>query len=272
MRRSNSPGRPVSSACTGASKPSAAADFGTSCTWPSVIMMTPARRSGGIVGERLVEVGEEVRAGRCHRRRAATTVTHLTSRFGMLAELGLEVGADRGGLRRPAGERLAGAFVDHDDGDVGEALALLLAQRRIGERQQAARRGRAARSTRAARPAEQQHGRPAASGQRRPPPSSTGAGSIGAKSIDQFMRSASLPEPFEQRRDVHLIGLVVAGQRVHHDVDAGAERHLALRLAAGHDRDRAAGRWSSSAQAAARSFDVTMIELTPSDAARLPAR
>src|SRR5258708_27740404 len=38
----------------------------------------------------------------------------------------------------------------------------------------------------------------------------------------------SLSEPFDQRRRVHLIGLVVAGQGVHHDVDAGAERELAL--------------------------------------------
>jgi len=49
MRRSNSSGWPVSSACTGASKPSVCADFGTSCTWPSVIMMTPASRSGGVL-------------------------------------------------------------------------------------------------------------------------------------------------------------------------------------------------------------------------------
>src|SRR5262245_10758241 len=37
-----------------------------------------------------------------------------------------------------------------------------------------------------------------------------------------------LSEPLEQRGDMHLIGLVVAGQRIHDDVDAGAERELAL--------------------------------------------
>src|SRR5436853_3442728 len=47
---------------------------------------------------------------------------------------------------------------------------------------------------------------------------------------------ASLPQPFEQGRHVHLVGLVVAGQRVHDDVDAGAEGHLALALATGHHR------------------------------------
>ena len=54
MRRSNSSGCPVSSACTGASKPSVCADLGTSCTWPSVIMMTPASRSGGVLASALL--------------------------------------------------------------------------------------------------------------------------------------------------------------------------------------------------------------------------
>ena len=34
---------------------------------------------------------------------------------------------------------------------------------------------------------------------------------------------------------MHLIGLVVAGQRVHHDIDAEAERHLALLVATGRN-------------------------------------
>ena len=32
--------------------------------------------------------------------------------------------------------------------------------------------------------------------------------------------NASLAEPFEKRGHMHLIGLVVAGEHVHHDVDA----------------------------------------------------
>src|SRR5262249_10549393 len=43
-----------------------------------------------------------------------------------------------------------------------------------------------------------------------------------------------LPEPFEQRRNMDLIGLVVAGQSIHDDVDAGAEREFALARFAGH--------------------------------------
>jgi hypothetical protein len=49
MRRSNSSGVPVRRACTGASKPSTWGDFGTSWTWPSVSMITPASRSGGVL-------------------------------------------------------------------------------------------------------------------------------------------------------------------------------------------------------------------------------
>ena len=52
------------------------------------------------------------------------------------------------------------------------------------------------------------------------------------------MRALSLPEPLEQCWHVHLIGFVVAGQRVHDDVDAGAEGHLALILAAADEPAR----------------------------------
>src|SRR5580704_10599097 len=52
-----------------------------------------------------------------------------------------------------------------------------------------------------------------------------------------------LTQPFEQGRYVHLVGLVVAGERVHHDVDAGAEREFALaRLAVHHWQHRLAVR------------------------------
>src|SRR5204862_8179550 len=45
----------------------------------------------------------------------------------------------------------------------------------------------------------------------------------------------SLTEPFENRRYVHLVRLVVAGQHVHDEIDPKAQRNLALRLAAQHD-------------------------------------
>src|SRR5437667_11365357 len=48
--------------------------------------------------------------------------------------------------------------------------------------------------------------------------------------------SFSLSQPFEQRRNVDLVGLVVAGERVHHDVDAGAECEFALARLGGDER------------------------------------
>ena len=156
MRRSNSSGRPVSSACTGASKPSAAADFGTSCTWPSVIMMTPDRRSGGtLASARLRSANRLVPEGpspvgleeSTHFTSSPGSLPSLTSRSDLMAAVCS--GRPRDGLAR--------ALVGDDDGDVGEALALLLAQRWIGERgQQGGESQRAQRG--AARAPQQQCG------------------------------------------------------------------------------------------------------------------
>ena len=43
-----------------------------------------------------------------------------------------------------------------------------------------------------------------------------------------------MPKPLQQCRHVNQVGLVVAGQCIHDDVDASAERHLALPLPAWH--------------------------------------
>src|SRR5258706_16021709 len=57
---------------------------------------------------------------------------------------------------------------------------------------------------------------------------STSEGTSGVNAMPYCMSPLLLPEPFDQRRRVHLVGLVVSGQRVHHDVDAGAEGEFAL--------------------------------------------
>ena len=46
----------------------------------------------------------------------------------------------------------------------------------------------------------------------------------------------SLPQPFEEGGHVHLVGLVVAGQRVHDDVDADAVGEFALAWVGRHGR------------------------------------
>src|ERR1700710_879910 len=68
------------------------------------------------------------------------------------------------------------------------------------------------------------------------PSQSTGEGTSGVNAMPYCMIALLLPEPFDQRRRVHLVGLVVAGQRVHHDVDAGAEGEFALPRLAGRQR------------------------------------
>src|SRR5690606_18788901 len=57
----------------------------------------------------------------------------------------------------------------------------------------------------------------------------------GSKDSDQFIL---LPQPFKQDRHVDLIGLVVAGQHVHDDVDAGAQRIDALHRIVWHCRQQ----------------------------------
>src|SRR6185312_4190983 len=92
---------------------------------------------------------------------------------------------------------------------------------KLSARKTAPRRERQNRSASSTRPA-------AATAQ------NTGHGTNGMNSTDQLM--ALLSQALEQGRDVYLVGLIVAGQRVHHDVDPRAERHLALHLAARHGR------------------------------------
>ncbi len=57
---------------------------------------------------------------------------------------------------------------------------------------------------------------------------------------------------------MHLVGLVVAGQHIHHDVDAGAEGHFPLHLVGGDDGSTLAP-FASTAQAPSRSLPVIMI-------------
>src|SRR6266567_1539547 len=63
-----------------------------------------------------------------------------------------------------------------------------------------------------------------------------GLASASTNSASARTTSSSLSQPFEQRRNVDLVGLVVAGERVHHDVDAGAEREFALARLGGDER------------------------------------
>ena len=63
-------------------------------------------------------------------------------------------------------------------------------------------------------------------------------GSMGRNSIDQFnvLDVLLLSQALKKRGDVYLIGLVISGQCIHHNVDASPERHFPLVLPPGNRR------------------------------------
>ena len=88
---------------------------------------------------------------------------------------------------------------------------------------------------------QHQHGRAAERGDRPPRQQRRRRDRIGAAAKRRIIALPRLHWPRRSRmaRHVHLVGLVVAGQHVHHEVDAEPRGHLALRLAA---RDAGKGR------------------------------
>ncbi len=136
------------------------------------------------------------------RRWARDEVTQRTCRLPpSAAELGFQIAPDGGGLLGPAGDRLAQALVDHDDGDVGEALALLLPQRRVGRARAAAppATGRAAGRRGCAATAAAPPARPPAP---RPPRTAAPAPSARSRSTScSYTRSppAASPSPLGER-------------------------------------------------------------------------
>ena len=73
-----------------------------------------------------------------------------------------------------------------------------------------------------------------------------------------------VPQPLQQGGRMHLVGLVIAGQGIHHQIDAEAIGHLALAFAARHRFGQRAGRSASTAQAAAQSLPPMITGETPS--------
>src|SRR5581483_9428456 len=234
--RSYSSGLPVRSACTGASKPSAAAEAGTSCTSPSVLMITPARRSGGTSDKAWPRSVNNMVPSRSLSAEVEAEWIQRTSRLGTdlsLSSRSLRICSVR--AVRPA---IAWLWLSSTTTASTSLRGSRSSRFRCGLASARRRSAKLNRRKTAPRRARQNK----RTSKRAPMPAMvhrTGHGTKGRNSTDQFM---SLPQPLEQGRDVHLIGLVVAGERVHHDVDAGAERHLALHFATRDGRiDRPVG-------------------------------
>ena len=71
-------------------------------------------------------------------------------------------------------------------------------------------------------------------------------------------------EPLKQVADMHLVGLVIAGQRVHHQINAAAQREFVLAAAAGRSARKGLSPSASLAHPAARSLEVMITGETPS--------
>ena len=211
---------------------------GTSWTSPSVIMTTPARRCRGTSDIARFSAANS----RCRRRRrrargfAGADDPHVEVAARCRAARSASASAVSVACRAVA-DLLARRFVDDDDGDVVQRRALFLDQRRVDERcrQQQRERGDAPGDAARAPPARRT---------RAPAPRRAASAAIpstqqrrsGDAKRDRMpaCRAGSLAEPLEDRRHVHLIGLVVAGQHVHDEVDRRSGGHLAL-----HARRRA---------------------------------
>src|SRR5262245_29895993 len=227
--RSNSSGLPVSSACTGASKPSAEAEPGTSCTSPSVIAMTPASRSGGTSASAWPRSVNSMVPSRSPSTEVEVECTQRTSRLGTALSLSssdLRIASVRS--VRPA---IAWLWLSSTTTATTSFSGSRSSCFKCGLATASRRRAKlSARNTAPRR--ERQNSNASGTTPSAARPHNTGHGTNGMNSTDQLI--ASLSQTLEQGRDVHLVGLVVPSQRVHHDVDPCAERHLALHLAARH--------------------------------------
>src|SRR5229473_485146 len=230
-RRSRSSGWPVISACTGAAKPSAAASPGTSCTRPSVTRTAPATRSGGTSAS-AAPSAENSRVPSVSPSASPASTTRVSSP-GMRAS------------RCASAARTASVCASRSPNPwLGLLSMITTATEDSGWRSSRVKEGLASASASNARPA-MRSGAPRLRMKTRSPATnvtaakaahSTSTGTSGANAIPKSTDWFLLPEPLEQRRDVHLIGLVVAGQRVHHDVDPCPKGELALARIAGHQR------------------------------------
>src|SRR5882757_1868097 len=239
IRRSRSSFCPVINACTGAWKPTAAALAGMSCTRLSVIMNAPATRSTGTSDSAEDSAPNSlvpsVSPSACPASTTRTSSPLIFFRVSTRACWAFAVSS----LRVPKfwlGLLSITTAATDDSGSrssrVKEGLA---SASRISAR--AATRTAAPRARPSSNSAE--IATIAASAIH-----STSVGTRGVNAMPYCM--VLLPQPFDQRWRVNQVGLVVAGQRVHHDVDAGAEGEFALarlarrqrqhRLAVGTDR------------------------------------
>src|SRR6202158_3517208 len=209
MRGARSSLRPGIRACTGAWNPTAAAFAGMSCTRPSVIRKAPATRS----------IGTSDSADDS----APNNLVPSVSPSAWPASTTPPGAAAVSGGREPKFWLGLLSITTAATDDNGSRSS------RVNDGLPSASRMSASAVTRPAAPrARPSSSNPAITTMAAAASQSTGEGTSGVNAMPYCMPPLLLSEPFDQGRRVHLVGLVVSGQRVHHDVDAGAEGEFAL--------------------------------------------
>src|SRR6266481_492062 len=233
MRRSRSSLRPVINACTGAWNPTAPALAGMSCTRPSVIRKAPATRSTGTSDSADDSAPNNLVPSVSPSAWPASTTRTSSPLIFFKASTSASCASAVSLVRLPKfwlGLLSTTTATTEDNGSRSS---------RVKEGLASAKAISANAATRTAAPRERPSSNNAAiTAIAAIATQSTNEGTSGVNAMPYCML---LSEPFDQRRRVHLIGLVVAGQRVHHDVDAGTEGEFALlRLARGERQHRLA--------------------------------
>ena len=231
MRRSRSPSWPVISACSGALKPSASALAGMSWTRPSVTRIAAADAVGRHVFQRLRQRRKQQRAvgagpDRNETRLDVGRVSAKASSSALRAASTCVMRAPRVWLSLRSSTTATTLF-----------CASRCSRTSDGSASAASSNARAsAAPSRALLPGVKREAENAERGDDAAR-AKAGQGSSGVKARVEFTHGAPhCPRALQQIAHMHLIGFVIAGQRVHHEIDAAAQRHFALARAARRQR------------------------------------
>ena len=185
MRRSNSPGRTDQQRMHRRVEAELLRPYsGTSCTCPSVTNTTPASSVERRVGQRAVEIGEQVVAGAPSAGRPRRLPPRRT-RAPILPSLPASSAQWRRASSRPSASAGSRSGRSTTTAILPRIFALLLPQFRVGQRQEGGPRAPARSKSAARAPRQNRSATSTAASQRQPP--EQGTGSNGAISIDQFM-------------------------------------------------------------------------------------
>ena len=203
-----------------------------SWSMPSVTKIAPPTLSGGVSLERLLQRAEQLGAlvvgvvARASRRMRASTLSSAASCFSISARAASVCAL-------ALAEPIAGRAVDDHRDDVLQRPAVLALQ--AGSASASSNSAAASARSKRARAGARQAVSATTTSRARPPSATIQAqsGSSGREPQRPRVQCASLSS---RSLRVDLIGLVVAGERVHHQIDAAAQRHLALARTAGSQR------------------------------------